>query len=132
MKDTTGCCGGTSKGSLGIISKYLTLWIFLAMVGGIILGALYPQVATILDAVRIEQVSLPIAIGLIWMMYPPLAGVKYEELYKMKQQGKALSASIVQNWVIGPVLMFALAWIFLRVYNMENILHRIKSGVSKI
>jgi len=113
LKDTTGCVGGTNSGSLGILSKYLTLWILLAMIGGIILGAVYPQVATILDAVRIEQVSLPIAIGLIWMMYPPLAGVKYEELYKMKQQGKALSASIVQNWIIGPVLMFALAWIFL-------------------
>lgn len=70
-------------------------------------------VASILDAVRIEQVSLPIAIGLIWMMYPPLAGVKYEELSKMKMQGKALSASIVQNWLIGPILMFALAWLFL-------------------
>ena len=113
MKDTTGCCGETSDGSLGIISKFLTLWILLAMAAGIILGAVYPKVATILDAVRIEQVSLPIAIGLIWMMYPPLAGVKYEELYKMKQQGKALSASIVQNWIIGPVLMFSLAWIFL-------------------
>ncbi len=113
MKEITGCCGGTSKGGLGIISKFLTLWILLAMAGGIILGAVYPQIAEILNAVRIEQVSLPIAIGLIWMMYPPLAGVKYEELSKMKQQGKALSASIVQNWVIGPVLMFALAWMFL-------------------
>ncbi len=113
MKETTGCVGRTSKGDLGIISKYLTLWILLAMAGGIILGSVYPQVATILDAVRIEQVSLPIAIGLIWMMYPPLAGVKYEELYKMKQQGKTLSVSIVQNWIIGPLLMFALAWIFL-------------------
>lgn len=83
------------------------------MAGGIILGAAYPQVASILDSVRIEQVSLPIAIGLIWMMYPPLAGVKYEELSKMKRQGKALGVSIVQNWFIGPVLMFALAWIFL-------------------
>ncbi len=83
------------------------------MAGGIILGAAYPQVATILDAVRIEQVSLPIAIGLIWMMYPPLAGVKYEELSKMKRQGKALGASIIQNWFIGPILMFTLAWIFL-------------------
>ncbi|MCE8425689.1 MAG: ACR3 family arsenite efflux transporter, partial [Candidatus Methanoperedens sp.] len=113
LKDTTGCVGGTVKGSLGIISKYLTLWILLAMAGGIILGVVYPQVATIFEAGKIEQVSFPIAIGLIWMMYPPLAGVKYEELYKMKQQGKALSASIVQNWIIGPVLMFALAWIFL-------------------
>ncbi|HEX7627893.1 MAG TPA: ACR3 family arsenite efflux transporter [Candidatus Methanoperedens sp.] len=113
MKETTGRVGGTNKGSLGIISKYLTLWILLAMAGGIILGAVYPQVATILNAYKFEEVSLPIAIGLIWMMYPPLAGVKYEELHKMKQQGKALSASIVQNWIIGPVLMFALAWIFL-------------------
>jgi len=99
MNDTTGCCGGTSKGSLNVISKFLTLWILLAMAVGIILGAMYPQVAKILDAVRIEQVSLPIAIGLIRMMYPPLAGVKYEELYKMKQQGKALSVSIHNNTV---------------------------------
>ncbi len=115
MKEITGCCGGTStsKGSLSIISKFLTLWILLAMAGGIILGVVYPQIAEILNAVRIEQVSLPIAIGLIWMMYPPLAGVKYEELSKMKKQGKALSSSIVQNWVIGPILMFALAWLFL-------------------
>lgn len=113
MKEISGCAGGTDKSGLGIISKFLTLWILLAMAVGIILGFVYPQVAEILDAVQIEQVSLPIAIGLIWMMYPPFAGVKYEELSKMKQQGKALSASIVQNWVIGPVLMFALAWIFL-------------------
>jgi ACR3 family arsenite transporter len=104
---------GTGKGGLGIISKFLTLWILLAMAVGIILGALYPQVAELLDAVQFEHVSLPIAIGLIWMMYPPLAGVKYEELSRMKNQGKALSASIIQNWVIGPVLMFTLAWIFL-------------------
>ncbi len=113
MKEITGCCGRAGKGNLDIVSKFLTLWILLAMAGGIILGAVYPQIATILNAVRIEQVSLPIAIGLIWMMYPPLAGVKYEELSKMKKQGKALGLSIAQNWVIGPVLMFALAWIFL-------------------
>lgn len=113
MKETTGCCGGTDKGSLGILSKFLTLWILLAMAGGVILGAVYPEIASVLDSVRVEQVSLPIAIGLIWMMYPPLAGVRYEELSKMKSQGKALGTSMVQNWVIGPVLMFALAWLFL-------------------
>ena len=111
MEETS--CRGTGKADLGIISRFLTLWILLAMAGGIILGTVYPQVAGILDSVRIEQVSLPIAIGLIWMMYPPLAGVKYEELSKMKKQGKALSASVVQNWMIGPVLMFVLAWLFL-------------------
>jgi ACR3 family arsenite transporter len=101
------------NGKLSWISRYLTFWILLAMAGGIIAGAAYPEIAAILDAHRIEQVSLPIAIGLIWMMYPPLAGVKYEELSKMRKQGKALSASIVQNWLFGPVLMFALAWLFL-------------------
>lgn len=98
---------------LSFISRYLTLWILLAMAGGIILGSVYPEIAEILDAYRIEQVSLPLAIGLIWMMYPPLAGVKYEELSRMKEQKKALGVSIIQNWVIGPVLMFSLAWIFL-------------------
>ncbi len=99
--------------SLGIVSRYLTLWILLAMVIGVSLGAIYPEIAVILDKVRIEEVSLPIAIGLIWMMYPPLAGVRYEELSRMKQQGKALVFSLIQNWVLGPLLMFALAWIFL-------------------
>jgi len=101
------------EGKLSQVSRYLTLWILLAMAGGIVIGAVYPGIAIMLDTFRIEQVSLPIAIGLIWMMYPPLAGVKYEELSKIRKQGKALRASIIQNWVIGPVLMFALAWIFL-------------------
>jgi ACR3 family arsenite transporter len=98
---------------LSWISRYLTAWILIAMAGGILLGIAFPGLPALLDSVQIENVSLPIAIGLIWMMYPPLAGVKYEELSKMKTQGKALSASIIQNWFIGPVLMFALAWIFL-------------------
>jgi len=70
------------EAKLSWISRYLTLWILLAMAGGIILGTVYPEIVVILDSVRIEQVSLPIAIGLIWMMYPPLSGVKYEELSK--------------------------------------------------
>jgi len=98
---------------LSWISRYLTAWILIAMAGGIILGIAFPGLPAFLDSVQIENVSLPIAIGLIWMMYPPLAGVKYEELSKMRTQGTALSASIIQNWIIGPVLMFALAWIFL-------------------
>jgi ACR3 family arsenite transporter len=103
----------SGKGGLGTAGRFLTLWILLAMLGGVLLGAVYPEIAVILDAVRIEEVSLPIAVGLIWMMYPPLAGVKYEELSKLKHQGKAFSLSLIQNWVIGPLLMFALAWIFL-------------------
>jgi ACR3 family arsenite transporter len=98
---------------LSWISRYLTAWILIAMAGGIFLGIAFPGLPALLDSVQIENVSLPIAIGLIWMMYPPLAGVKYEELSRMKTQGKALGASIIQNWIIGPVLMFALAWIFL-------------------
>jgi len=98
---------------LSWISRYLTAWIFIAMAVGIILGIAFSGLPALLDSVQIEKVSLPIAIGLIWMMYPPLAGVKYEELSKMRTQGKTLGASIIQNWIIGPVLMFALAWIFL-------------------
>lgn len=98
---------------LSWISRYLTAWILIAMAGGILLGITFPGLPALLDSVQIESVSLPIAIGLIWMMYPPLAGVKYEELSRMRTQGKALNASIIQNWIIGPVLMFALAWIFL-------------------
>jgi len=98
---------------LSWISRYLTAWILIAMAGGIILGIAFPGLPALLNSVKIENVSLPIAIGLIWMMYPPLAGVKYEELSRMKSQGKTLGASIIQNWIIGPLLMFALAWIFL-------------------
>jgi ACR3 family arsenite transporter len=98
---------------LSWLNRYLTAWILIAMAGGIILGIAFPGLPALLDSIQIENVSLPIAIGLIWMMYPPLAGVKYEELSRMKNQGKALSASIIQNWIIGPVLMFSLAWIFL-------------------
>lgn len=113
MGESSASPDGAVKGGLGFISKYLTVWILLAMAAGIVLGNVYPQIVPILDSVRIEEVSLPIAVGLIWMMYPPLAAVKYEELARMRQQGRALGLSLVQNWLIGPVLMFALAWIFL-------------------
>lgn len=105
--------GGARRAGLNTISKFLTIWIFLAMAAGVLLGYLYPEISGIIDAVRVEEVSLPIAIGLIWMMYPPLAAVKYEELSGMRHQKKALSLSIIQNWLIGPALMFILAWIFL-------------------
>jgi ACR3 family arsenite transporter len=95
------------------LEKYLTFWIFLAMAVGVGLGAVFPDMSNVLDSFRMDTVSLPIAIGLIWMMYPPLARVKYEELSKLKKSGKALKLSLLQNWVIGPFLMFGLAWVFL-------------------
>lgn len=83
------------------------------MAVGVGLGAVFPDMSNVLDSFRMDTVSLPIAIGLIWMMYPPLARVKYEELSKLKKSGKALKLSLLQNWVIGPFLMFGLAWVFL-------------------
>jgi len=85
----------------------------LAMAAGVGLGAFFPDTSKILDALRIDAISLPIAVGLLWMMYPPLAEVKYEELSKVARAWKMFSVSIVQNWLVGPFLMFALAWLFL-------------------
>jgi ACR3 family arsenite transporter len=98
---------------LPILDRFLTLWIFLAMGVGIGLGAVFPQLPTLINSLSVDSVSLPIAIGLLWMMYPPLARVKYEELGKVKKAWKVFSVSIFQNWVIGPFLMFGLAWLFL-------------------
>jgi nucleotide-binding universal stress UspA family protein len=97
MGDTSANPGGAVRGGLGFISKYLTVWILLAMAAGIVLGNVYPDIVPILDSVRVEEVSLPIAIGLIWMMYPPLAAVKYEELARLRRQGNALSLSLVDE-----------------------------------
>jgi len=101
------------SGSLSLLNRLLTLWIFLAMAAGVGVGAVFPQISGWLNALTIDTVSLPIAVGLIWMMYPPLARVKYEELTKLKGAGRIFGVSFAQNWVIGPFLMFALAWIFL-------------------
>jgi len=98
---------------LSTLDRFLPLWIFLAMAFGLGLGYVYPGVATVLDSARIDTVSFPIAVGLILMMYPVLARVRYEELGKIRQAGGMMALSLVENWVIGPILMFALAWVFL-------------------
>lgn len=106
-------CAPCSTGRLGFLDRYLTLWIFLAMLGGIALGRFAPTVRDAIDRVTIGTTNVPIALGLILMMFPPLAKVKHEELPRVFRDGKLLTLSLLQNWVVGPLLMFALAALFL-------------------
>ncbi|HCH01094.1 MAG TPA: arsenical-resistance protein [Vibrio sp.] len=116
MTNVTACSDESAAKKMSFLDRYLTVWIFLAMAIGVAIGVVYPDVAQWNENMSVGSTNIPLAIGLILMMYPPLAKVDYSLLGEVTRDKKAITLSLVMNWIVGPILMFALAIIFLRDY----------------
>ena len=116
MMTENNCAPAHDRKKLGFLDRYLTVWIFLAMAMGIGIGYFVPSAATTINKFSSGTTNIPLAIGLILMMYPPFTKVKYDKLQEVFKNTKVLGVSLLLNWVVGPVLMFVLAVVFLHNY----------------